>query len=1409
MGELEIFAKGLGASKAIILFQNVRLLSLFLLLYYHSLNPHSLSQPGHGPAGLQHRYRTLRGRVSDQGGGVREDHRPEFAILGRSNVGKSSVINALVRKKEVALTSKKLGKTQLINHFLLQAKRVANRKFPPGIKFRPTDLELIQFYLYFKIKNNCVPWWNQITEVELYNHSPEFLAEQFPQYGNNVWYFFTSRERKYPNGSRPKRTTNSGYWKATGVDKEIRENGILKGLKKTLVFYKGEPQHGDKTKWIMHEYRLVDAPIPTKRSPNDMKLDDCVLCKIYSTNNRKSSEQDEDHPEVVSDINPTTQLPQVLNTEIISSGLSLQGREAIMNDLCKLEEEQLKEQNPPGFRFDPTDRELVKYYLKPRVLNKPLPELSFMEVDLYNQNPDTLAEQNIDYGEKIWYFFTPRNRKYQNGSRPNRAAGDGYWKANGADVQIKEKGVIIGFKKTLSFMRGKPPKGEKTGWIMHEYKINAPTPTKRSENDMRLDDCVLCRIYNKKERIRNEDEDHSKDASSISLPEDDRRELMENFNGAGQDYENLSNNNTLMVSDITTQVVPDINHTTHSSPSVVDHPDEEKLEEKKFQLEEADELDLHGLLNDFDGGAEKEYHSFEHEEPPPGFRFSPTDFDLVMHYLIRKVLNHPLPWNRIVDVQLYDHSPEWLAEEYKQYGQKKWYFFTPRERKYRNGKHPSRAAGDGYWKATGTDTAIKFKELVVGYKKKLVFHRGKAPKGDKTNWIMNEYRINHPPVTKTSETDMRLDKWVLCMIYQKNESKSSKSHTQKAYPTSSHANDRNEPTKNVDMKIVEVLDFINHSYQNVPAFAHMHRVPSMEFNDEQSKPSYQVPATTAQVVSNISTSTTTQLPQPLNASTSNVISSSSPVVIDLDPDGEEDNCGISLKNQDPPPGFCPSDLELLTLYLKRKVLNQQLPSNKIVEVEVLYDHSPEWLTGQHPQSSENEWYFFTSLEGKNLKKSKGICQNQSTNDGFWEAFGGELQIQENGIVVGFKKELHFYKGNPPKGVPTNWVMDEYRLEGLPQTKRSENGMTWDEYVLCRIYKKNYENLSRICNNPVVRPKFPPYDVQGMHRPTKLQVKRANDRTQMVEPIPAMPSSPNKSSRDANATQAVGYYGGPPQMVEPTPRIYKRSAENLSRIRINPVIPELPQLHFDPIYVAKHLLLFEKYLQAHRAKNRTQVVEPIPATPSFPKSSRYANAIQEVGSYRSPPQMFEPIPSMLSAIKEVGYYGGPPQMVEPTPSMLSLPNELSGHGNDSQAVGNYGNPPQMVEPIPGMPYFPSESSGHANYSQVVGNYGNPPQMVEPTPSMLSLPNESSGHANYSQAVGNYGNPPQMVEPIPGMPYFPSESSGHANYSQVVGNYGNPPQMVEPTPSMLSLPNESSGHANYSQAVGNYGNPPQMV
>jgi hypothetical protein len=86
-------------------------------------------------------------------------------------------------------------------------------------------------------------------------------------FGVDEWYFFTPRDRKYPNGARPNRAAASGYWKATGTDKSIINScGTTKiGVKKALVFYKGRPPKGVKTGWIMHEYRLLDAWNNSKR----------------------------------------------------------------------------------------------------------------------------------------------------------------------------------------------------------------------------------------------------------------------------------------------------------------------------------------------------------------------------------------------------------------------------------------------------------------------------------------------------------------------------------------------------------------------------------------------------------------------------------------------------------------------------------------------------------------------------------------------------------------------------------------------------------------------------------------------------------------------------------------------------------------------------------------------------------------------------------------------------------------------------------------------------------------------------------------------------------------------------------------------------------------------------------------
>ncbi|GLT79456.1 hypothetical protein SLA2020_509440 [Shorea laevis] len=167
---------------------------------------------------------------------------------------------------------------------------------------------------------------------------------------------------------------------------------------------------------------------------------------------------------------------------------------------------------PPGFRFQPTDEELVFQYLKCKVFSFPLPASIIPDINVCKYDPWDLPG---DF-EQERYFFSNKEAKYRNGSRINRATASGYWKATGVDKKIASSGrnQMVGMRKTLVFHTGKPPHGTRTEWIIHEYRLATPprysshTNIKNSiQSDLKeMGNWVLCRIFLKKRSVTNEEE---------------------------------------------------------------------------------------------------------------------------------------------------------------------------------------------------------------------------------------------------------------------------------------------------------------------------------------------------------------------------------------------------------------------------------------------------------------------------------------------------------------------------------------------------------------------------------------------------------------------------------------------------------------------------------------------------------------------------------------------------------------------------------------------------------------------------------------------------------------------------------------------------------------------------------------
>ncbi|KAG7611263.1 NAC domain [Arabidopsis suecica] len=212
----------------------------------------------------------------------------------------------------------------------------------------------------------------------------------------------------------------------------------------------------------------------------------------------------------------------------------------------------------------------------------------------------------------------------------------------------------------------------------------------------------------------------------------------------------------------------------------------------------------------------------------PGFRFHPTDEELVSFYLKRKVLHKSLPFELIKKVDIYKYDP-WDLPKLAAMGEKEWYFYCPRDRKYRNSTRPNRVTGGGFWKATGTDRPIYSLDSsrCIGLKKSLVFYRGRAAKGVKTDWMMHEFRLpslsdsHHSSYPNYNNKKQHLnnnnnskelpsnDAWAICRIFKKTNAVSSQRSIPQSwvYPT---IPDNNQQSHNNTATLLASSDVLSH-----------------------------------------------------------------------------------------------------------------------------------------------------------------------------------------------------------------------------------------------------------------------------------------------------------------------------------------------------------------------------------------------------------------------------------------------------------------------------------------------------------------------------------------------------------------------------------------------------------------------
>lgn len=336
-----------------------------------------------------------------------------------------------------------------------------------GFRFHPTEEEIITYFLERKMCGLDFPVHTIEDVVDVCMYEPWELPQRSPMpREDRVWYFFNAPVSKYANSKRVNRTTNSGFWKATGKDREICDDrGKKIGFKKNLVFHRGRVPNGIRTNWVMHEYHSNNASsypkefvlFRLKRKSSD-KPDACNEPTHHLASNSGNRAIDNTNPQINRNLSEEWQV--LLNNTELDYNLLADSNGLHDNTLSELlsnfQPVQGTSINSSGFDHNtlpgslsmvqPINSNGFDHNSLSSLLSMVQPERGTSYSDGFNNEPSLTSEQEDAFVDSLWAdqgesFGERSTNTLRHDFNPPRLVGG----SSGADSKIYEQhGEVLG-----------------------------------------------------------------------------------------------------------------------------------------------------------------------------------------------------------------------------------------------------------------------------------------------------------------------------------------------------------------------------------------------------------------------------------------------------------------------------------------------------------------------------------------------------------------------------------------------------------------------------------------------------------------------------------------------------------------------------------------------------------------------------------------------------------------------------------------------------------------------------------------------------------------------------------------------------------------------------------------------------